>query len=249
MFTFTANVIKASVDILSKGKLKWLRSLGLEKYRRKEQSFIIYGEKIIGELIQEQPELLVFMSGTDEELCSKYGCVKMTEQEMKAVSGLRTAPTILAVVKYPEIKAEDSDLVVLLDGIQDPGNLGTIIRTADWFGVKKIICSENSVSAFNPKVLQSSMGSVFRVSVEYGDLAAVLSKDKRPVYGAVLDGKDMREIKTSLPAYLLIGSEGQGISASLRTLIDAPVFIPSFGKAESLNAAIACGILLAKFRT
>lgn len=249
MFTFTANVIKASVDILSKGKLKWLRSLGLEKYRRKEQSFIIYGEKIIGELLQEQPELLVFMSSTDEELCSRYDCVKMTEQEMKAVSGLRTEPNILAVVKYPEIKAEQSDLVLLLDGIQDPGNLGTIIRTADWFGVKKIICSENSVSAFNPKVLQSSMGSVFRVSVEYGDLTDVLLKEKRPVFGAVLDGNDMREIKTSLPAYLLIGSEGQGIRDSLRKLIDVPVFIPSFGKAESLNAAIACGILLAKFRT
>lgn len=207
----------------------------------------MYGEKIIRELKQENPQLVEFIGSTKDEICIELNGIKLTDKEMKSVSDLKSPGTTLAVVQYPEIKSQNSDLILVLDGIQDPGNLGTIIRTADWFGVDTIICSEDTVSMTNPKVVQASMGSVFRVSVQYGELQDMIKQD-RPVYGALLEGETLERKNLHTPCYLIIGSEGNGISNEIRELVDRPIRIPSFGQAESLNASIACGILLAEFK-
>ena len=139
-------------------------------------------------------------------------------------------------------------MILMLDGIQDPGNLGTIIRTADWFGVREIICSKETVDCFNPKVIQSSMGSLFRIPIRYTLLSDVLAQTELPVYGALLDGKNMYEQSLNKKGIIVIGNEGKGISDALRPFISHPLFIPRYGEAESLNASIATAVILATFQ-
>ena len=167
---------------------------------------------------------------------------------MKQISALKTPGKLLAVVRIPVPKASNSDLIIALDGIQDPGNLGTIIRTADWFGISSIVCSKDTVDCFNQKVVQATMGSLFRMSIQYVDLDSYLAETSIPIYGALLDGKDMYSSPMEKQGILLIGNEGKGISNVIKAHVTHPILIPKYGEAESLNAAMATGIILAEYK-
>lgn len=165
---------------------------------------------------------------------------------MRELSMLHSASNILAIVKKPIHETSDSKFILAIDGVQDPGNFGTIIRTADWFGVDKIVCSKETVDVFNSKVIQSSMGSLFRIPIVYTNLATYLQESTLPIYGALLEGKNMYESKLTSKSITLMGNEGNGISEELRTFITDPILIPGKGKAESLNVAVATGVILAE---
>ena len=167
------------------------------------------------------------------------------------ISQFKTANQVLALVKKKVANAPldfDKELTLVLDGIQDPGNFGAMIRTADWFGVKQILVSEDNAGLYNPKVIQSTMGSFLRVHVAQYNIEAVLSTSKIPVYGAVLSGAPLSRTKMQAPCFLVIGNESKGIRPNLQPYISHPVTITSYGAAESLNAAVATGILLSSWR-
>jgi TrmH family RNA methyltransferase len=169
--------------------------------------------------------------------------------ELEKMSLLQTPNQVLAVALMPQQKKEidiAGPLTIVLDGIQDPGNLGTIIRTADWFGITQIVASEDTVDVYNPKVIGATMGSFMRVQVSYKNLAAWLPTIKLPVYGALLEGENVFTIKTSQQGLLVIGSEGKGIRENIIDFVTHPVTIPKTGGAESLNAGIAAGIIVAQ---
>ena len=235
------------MENLSKNKIKLIRSLRLKKNRETERLFVVEGEKIITELINEQPDLLEFICTTDDSFHFDR-CYHTDERGMKEISSLKTPASLIAIVRFPNKNVHQSDLIVALDGIQDPGNMGTIIRTAEWFGVKKIICSQDTVDCYNPKVVQATMGSLFRVSIEYLNLKEYLSVSDLPVYGALLDGVDMYSSPMERKGILVIGNEGKGLSEETKACVTHPIFIPKYGEAESLNAAMATGIILAEYR-
>lgn len=235
------------MENLSKNKIKLIRSLRLKKNRDAERLFVVEGAKIIQELIREQPNSLEFVCTTESDFQFDRAYLA-DERTIKTISSLKNPGSLLALVRFPKIDAIASDLVIALDGIQDPGNLGTIIRTADWFGISKIICSKDTVDCYNPKVVQATMGSIFRMSIEYVDLREYLSNTELPVYGALLDGVDMYESPLEKKGVLVIGNEGKGISDEIKPLVSHPIFIPKYGEAESLNAAMATGIILAEYR-
>jgi RNA methyltransferase, TrmH family len=235
------------VENLSKNKIKLIRSLRLKKNRDAERLFIVESEKIIQELIANAPETIEFIC-TTKPAFSFDRCYQTDTRGMKEISQLTTPGEVLAVVRFLPNSAVESDLILVLDGIQDPGNLGTIIRTADWFGISKIVCSHDTVDCYNPKVVQATMGSLFRVQVEYLDLFSFLSESELPIYGALLDGIPLYEKPIEQHAILVIGNEGNGISDAIKPLITEPIFIPRHGDAESLNAAMATGIILAEYR-
>ncbi len=235
------------MENLSKNKIKLIRSLRSKKNRDVEQLFVVEGEKIISELITEQPNSLEFICSTDPQF--KFDRVYLTDERgMKEISSLKTPGNILAIVRFPKQNLNKSDLILALDGIQDPGNLGTIIRTAEWFGISTIICSKDTVDCFNSKVVQATMGSLFRMSIEYTDLSEYFSQTDLPIYGALLDGIDMYSTPIEKKGVLVIGNEGKGISDGIKSYVTKPIFIPKYGEAESLNAAMATGIILAEYR-
>jgi TrmH family RNA methyltransferase len=234
------------MEHLSKNKIKWIRSLRLKKNRDNEGLFIAEGPKIVGELIDRYFESIECICTTDNTFKSEVETYLTDEKTMKELSSLNTPSAILAVVKKPTMNAVSPGLTLAIDGIQDPGNMGTIIRTADWFGVESIVCSKETVDVFNPKVIQSTMGSIFRVPITHQPLDAFFEKNNYPVYGALLNGKNMYDQKIQQPCVLLMGNEGNGISPELQPYISHPVLIPGKGEAESLNVAIATGILLAE---
>lgn len=235
------------VQSLSKNKIKWIRSLRMKKHRDQEGCFVLEGEKMVQEAIHERPEDILCLCTTDAEMIFSGECYLVSEAEMKAISGLSTPASLLAVIRMPVFPETKANFILAIDGVQDPGNMGTIIRTADWFGVDRIVCSKETVDVFNSKVIQSTMGSIFRVPVSYTDLSNFISESELPVYGALLEGKSMRNITFEPQGILLVGNEGKGISQSLLPWIDHPVLIPGKGGAESLNVAVATGILLAAF--
>lgn len=235
------------MENLSKNKIKLIRSLRLKKNRDTEQLFIVEGEKIIDELIASSPDMIEFIC-TTKPFFTFDRTYQTDMRGMKEISLLTTPGELLAVVQFLPRSEHQSDLVLVLDGIQDPGNLGTIIRTADWFGVSKIVCSHDTVDCYNPKVVQATMGSLFRMSIDYVDLSAYLSKTDLPIYGALLDGVDMYTTPLEKKAVLVIGNEGKGISDEVKPWVTKPIFIPKYGEAESLNAAMATGIILAEYR-
>lgn len=235
------------MDALSKNKIKWIRSLRLKKNRDAEGLFIVEGTKMVQEILDGNFAEVECLITTDETFNSK-GITYLTDAStMKSISGLSTPGSLLAVVRKPEIESEGTGWTLALDGIQDPGNLGTIIRTADWFGIQEIICSINTVDCFNPKVVQSTMGSLFRVSVRYESLEDYFERDTRPIFGALLEGENMHSLEAPKEGILLMGNEGKGISSELMESITNPIHIPGKGGAESLNVAVATGILLGKF--
>jgi TrmH family RNA methyltransferase len=251
--------------MISKAQIKLIKSLHLKKNREQMNMFIAEGKKIVDELLDSDDIEVVhiYASGNYFE---NQPFTMVTEEEMKKISALTTPPNILALCRIPAentvIPDLQGELVLVLDDIRDPGNLGSIIRIADWFGIGYIFCTSECVDAYSPKVVQASMGSIARVKVDYKNLRNILqlSKEKRiPVYGAKLDGANMLKEKLSSYGLLVIGNESNGISPELGKYVTHSIKIPSFNRhsidsqstpdgAESLNAAMATAILCAEFR-
>lgn len=237
------------METLSKNKIKWIRSLHLKKNRDSENCFIVEGEKMVAEILKEQIERVVCYVSTEPKSTNLRDTYLCDEKSMSQISQLKTASTHLVVVRKPTLTVSNPKVTLVVDGVQDPGNMGTIIRTADWFGIDNIVCSNETVDVFNPKVIQSTMGSIFRIPITYVDLKTFLSAAKRPVYGALLDGKPIDTTVFEEDAILVVGNEGKGITAELANKIEHPVLIPGFGAAESLNVSVATGILLYHYRS
>ena len=234
--------------MITKNQIKFIKSLSLKKNRIKEQLFIAEGEKVVSELLKSDFEIKNIYA-TKEWKVRNDNITQISNAELQRISNLKSPNKILAVVQFKNHKIIKHDRITLvLDEINDPGNLGTIIRMCDWFGVKQIICSKNTVDIFNPKVVQSAMGSAFRVKVYYTDLENYLSDITTPIYGAFMDGKNLKEVKIPKSAHLVMGNEANGISAEINKLITDKVAIKNIGKsAESLNVAVATSILLHVF--
>jgi TrmH family RNA methyltransferase len=244
------------LETISIQKIKWIKSLHLKKNREKENIFLVEGEKIVNELIQNFPELIRLIvckssfaeKSVELKAIRKEYVFQANTEEMERISTLNTASTVLAAVEKFQTKAINaSKSLLLLDGIQDPGNLGTIIRTADWFGIDQILCSPTTVDLYNSKTLQATMGSFLRVNVHYEDLKPFLIENQEKVYAALMDGIPYQQIPKENVKMILLGNEGKGISPELLPLLKNPLTIPGKGQAESLNVGIACGILLSYF--
>jgi TrmH family RNA methyltransferase len=239
------------VEALSKAKQKWIRSLQLKKNRDQEMVFVVEGEKSVLEgLSSFAPylELLVsgdsFSSQIPPQFLSKTFTV--TTKELEQISELKTPNKCIAIFKRPNSSLLMNQFTIVLDGIQDPGNMGTILRLADWFGVKQLVCSKDTVDCYNSKVIQSSMGAIYRIPVHYTDLASYLTNTPQQKYGAMLNGKNYKETNYPKDAILIMGNEGKGVRPEIEAFIDFPITIPRFGEAESLNVATATAILLAE---
>jgi TrmH family RNA methyltransferase len=238
---------------ISKNKIKWIRTLHQKKFRDLENCFIIEGKKSVIEAIEKMPKLIrSIVLETNETLPQTPDHVEVltaSRLDFEKISTLKTPQPCLAVLeKLPSAMSGKNGLIVVLDNIQDPGNLGTIIRLADWFGIEHIICSENTVDVYNPKVIQATMGSIFSVKVHYKNLNKYLSSAKLPIYGALLEGENIYQANKSTDAILILGNEGNGISEEIKSFIQHPITIPRFGSAESLNVSMASAILLSEFK-
>lgn len=241
------------MERISKTQIKLIKSLQLKKHRDETGLFVAEGEKCVEELRKGFELVHLYREGENA-----------TRLEIEQLSGLRTPQGVIGVFKKSEHSdyseySENSDLLLVLDGIQDPGNLGTIIRTCDWFGVRTILCSPDTADCYNPKVVQATMGALARVQIHYVDLPSFLKDTNLPIFGTLLDGRDMyeelkregvNELKSK--AIIIMGNEGNGISQAVRPFITHPLRIPSYPKdaetSESLNVAIATAIVLAEFR-
>ncbi len=235
--------------MISENEAKYIQSLFHKKTRQEEGVFVVEGPKIVDELISSDYIIRKIYATDKWAKPSRFtGEVSLiTEDDLQRITGLQTANEVLAVAEQknnsnlPQLKGR---LSLALDNIQDPGNLGTIIRIADWFGVKQIIASENTVELYNPKVIQSTMGSFLRVNIRYADLVDLLNDAEVPVYGALLNGKNVSGIGKIAEGVIVIGNESKGISQEIKQMVTQPVTIPRIGEAESLNAAVATGIIL-----
>jgi TrmH family RNA methyltransferase len=237
--------------MISKSELKFIRSLKIKKYRTAEKRFLVEGEKNVLELLSSdyKVERLFVTSDFQEAYYSKLAKIPHTEvsaNELQNASALTTNDKALAVVQMKHHEISQIDLnrtIIALDGINDPGNLGTIIRTMDWFGLNQLVCSEDTVDFYNPKVIQATMGSFTRVAVAYASLAAFLKSYTGRKIGADIDGTPLNQSKIPHQSVMIMGSESHGIREAIRNEIDEFVTIPKFGSAESLNVGIATGIL------
>ena len=239
---------------MNNNELKYIQSFAHKKHWDQESVFIVEGPKLVKELL-ESDWIIEKIYASAEWLNALDPIGLPTEQVdeiiLARISQFKTANQVLALVKKKVANAPlnfDKELTLVLDGIQDPGNFGAIIRTADWFGVKQILVSEDNAGLYNPKVIQSTMGSFLRVHVAQYNIEAVLSTSKLPIYGAVLSGAPLSRTKMQAPCFLVIGNESKGIRPNLQPYITHPVTITSYGAAESLNAAVAAGILLSSWR-
>jgi len=239
--------------MLSKNQIKLITSLQQKKHRFTHQMFFAEGIKVIQELLESNFELVhLYTTQNDFEQVSNVKKVLVNESDLKKISALSTPNTCLAVFKIPaEKQIVEKGLILALDSIRDPGNLGTILRLCDWFGIGQIICSKDAVDIYNPKVVQATMGSIARVNVNYIDLETFVSQTKLPVFGTFMDGNNI--YKTELPqeGIIIMGNEANGISPELEKLIKNRLTIPRFGtiqKTESLNVATATAIVLSEFR-
>lgn len=239
------------METISKAKIGWLRSLQQKKHREAEQVFVAEGEKMVLEGIRSSAVqtvcIVVHSESTHLVADAKDVPVLIAgNKEMEQISAFKTPNKLLAVFRRPGFPGNQSGLTLALDSVQDPGNMGTLLRLADWFGIEEIVCSRETVDCFNPKVIQASMGAIFRISVRYTNLSSYLSGANVPVYGALLNGEQYTGIQYDRKGILLMGNEGNGISATLLPFISHPVTIPRIGQAESLNVATAAAILIAE---
>ena len=236
--------------MISKSEIKSITQLQQKKYRDARNLFIAEGPKVIKELLAEGLKLNAFFSTEILEV-TENNYRHITPQELKKISNLKTANTSLAIFEKPTVqKIEDKGLIVALDAVRDPGNLGTIIRLCDWFGVTQLVCSQDTADCYNPKVIQATMGSIARVSVHYVSLAEVLQQSKLPVFGAFMDGENVYKSKLPKEGILVLGNEANGVSEEISAIISEKISIPQFGTAttESLNVATATAILLSEFK-
>ena len=238
--------------MVSKSQIKLITSLAQKKYRYKNGLFVAEGFKTINELINSKFILNRLFTISADFGVDSSKVQKIDEKELKKISFLKTPQTALALFEIPEEKiVQEESLILALDGIRDPGNLGTIIRLCDWFGIKRLVCSNDSVDCFNPKVVQATMGSLARVNISYSDLKTFLKNSELPIYGAFMDGENIYKSETEEKAILVMGNEANGISAEIEALINKKISIPRFGElkeTESLNVATATAILLSEFK-
>ncbi|HJA89000.1 MAG TPA: RNA methyltransferase [Candidatus Parabacteroides intestinavium] len=248
--------------MISKNKIKYIRSLELKKNRISERIFVAEGNKLVADMLPFYTCKLLLAKpnwmATQGDIPAEELLVA-EEDDIRKASFLKNPQDVLALFHYPEWNLEEADprkdLVLLLDGIQDPGNLGTIIRLADWFGIEHIVCSTDTADVFNPKTVQATMGALAHVKVHYTELAGYIRHWKGnsvPVYGTFLDGDNLYGRSLTKNGLLIMGNEGNGVRPEIASLADERLYIPNYPQgretAESLNVAIATAILCSEFR-
>ena len=239
--------------MISKNQIKLIRSLELKKNRKREGLFVAEGPKVVGDLLRAG-----FLPHSIFSTREQAGAQLVTDDELQRISFLQHPQEVLAVMEIPDdsptagLSSASSRLALALDGVQDPGNVGTIIRIADWFGIDTIYCSQDTADVYNPKVVQATMGSLAHVHIIYCELPALLRDVSCPVYGTLLDGDNIYRQALSANGIIVMGNEGNGISTEVRQLITHKLFIPNYHQgpetAESLNVAIATAVTCAEFQ-
>lgn len=240
--------------MITKNQIKYINSLQQKKFRLEHQSFVVEGAKSVIELLKSDFEIeLLFVTNAflaENEALLQNESLKpeiVGTDELEKAGSFSSNNAALAVVKTKEnveLLVAGEEFALILDDIRDPGNLGTIIRIADWYGIVKIICSTSTVDVYNPKVINSTMGSFSRISLYYTDLKEFISKQKLNIYGTLLDGDNIHNTNFTDSGYIIIGNEANGISDEITKLITHKITIPRFGGAESLNAGIATAVVL-----
>jgi RNA methyltransferase, TrmH family len=252
IFSFKVN--QAQI-MLSKAKIRFIKSLQVKKYRKQEQCFVVEGAKSVQELVHSDFDVVMVL-GTSEflknlELTKGAEVFEVGGKELELLGEFQSNEAGLAVARMKPnlpLAVKENEYGLVLDDIRDPGNLGTIIRTADWYGIHKIIASEETADQYNPKVISATMGSFTRVEVYYVDLAHYLEGQRHRVFGAYLDGVDVHHTDFGKSGLIVIGNESRGISADIGRFVTDKITIPRYGKAESLNAAIATAIFCDNIR-
>jgi TrmH family RNA methyltransferase len=242
---------------MTKSDVKYIQSLAHKKQREEEGLFVVEGVKMVDELLLNFPDRIVRIFASEswindrKKIIKKYNSIDCIELDaLDKISFLQTPNEVLALVSMPATEITPSiskGVTLVLDQIQDPGNLGTIIRTADWFGVKQIICSNDTSDAFAPKVVQATMGSLMRLNIFYLDVGSFLKTlDGISIYTAELNGESVYEAEFKQPMILVIGNESRGVSENISRFANKKITIPKVGNAESLNASVAAGIILSQ---
>ena len=236
--------------MVGKNQIKFIKSLGLKKNRIKYNKIVVEGAKTIKEFIDSKYKLDQLYS-LDSKKINNIQPEIITKSQLKAISSQKTPNGTLAVFNIADKSIQDSSFYIVLDNISDPGNLGTIIRTCEWFGINQIICSNSSVDCYNPKVIQSSMGSLSRVNIIYTDIIKFLQSKNLPIYAADLEGQKFEKSKITDKCIWIFGSESHGISEKIKKLVDFSYTIPKYNedvKTESLNLSSSLAIILSYSR-
>jgi TrmH family RNA methyltransferase len=238
---------------ISKNQFKLITSLSQKKYRLKHKLFIAEGVKVVQELMNSSFEVEILFCTDDFSLdISDEKIVSVSEIELKKISTLKSPNKVLGLFKIPEGNSfKNKGITVVLDAINDPGNLGTIIRLCDWFGVNELICSKDTVDCYNQKVVQASMGSLTRIAIYYVNLVDYLLENNRPTFIADMDGENVYKANLPKEGILIMGNEANGVSKEIKALVTNKISIPRFGETqetESLNVATATAILLSEFK-
>ncbi len=237
--------------LVSKSQIKLITSLQQKKYRNNLGLFVAEGPKVINELLNSNIKLHSLFS-TKEHLFKVEKLWVISENDLEKISFLKNANNSVAIFEIPKLKEiTNKTLTIVLDAIRDPGNLGTIIRLCDWFGVQQLVCSLDTVDCYNPKVIQATMGSIARVNIVYAELSEFLNKSKLPVYGACMEGASIYNEELPENAIVVLGNEANGISEKIEAILTNKITIPQFGKqkeTESLNVATASAIILSEFK-
>ena len=240
--------------MISKNQIKYVRQLEQKKFRNREGLFVAEGTKVVGDLLKCYQPHAIFATPAWIAENSQSSITSVTDDELRRLSFQQHPQQVLALFPIPNmVPSKLGSLSIALDGVQDPGNLGTIIRIADWFGISDIICSEDTVDAWNPKVVQATMGSIARVNIIYTNLPSFLDSlpTDYPVYGTLLDGENIYTQQLTKEGLLVMGNEGNGISEAVRQRVNRRLLIPDFHDgetADSLNVAIATAITCSEFR-
>jgi TrmH family RNA methyltransferase len=246
--------------MISKNQLKLIKALESKKQRKKNGLFLVQGEKNVMELFNSNfsiQQLFATASyiNNNGALLTQNSLIALTteasEDELKKAGTLVSNNSVLAIVECKDValpEISENELILVLDQVGDPGNLGTILRVADWYGIKNVVCSPDCADFYNPKVIAATMGSFARVNVSHVELTSYLTAQNKPIYGAFLEGKNLHKTQLVNSAFIVMGSESHGISAQVEQLITDKITIPNFGQAESLNVAMATGIILDNFK-
>lgn len=241
---------------LSKAKIKWVQQLSLKKFRKQSGLFVVEGDKMTAEMLQKFACRTLFYTEAYTGPVLGEEQIAVSYDDLCKLSRLETPQHVLAVMEMPVTEFQPSclsnQLVLALDGIQDAGNLGTIVRLADWFGIEHVLCSHGTVDVYNPKVVQATMGALSRVKVHYVDLLATLRSLSMPIYVTALDGANLYQTSLSTSGVIVMGNEGNGVSDPIKALATHSLLIPNFpigrSTSESLNVGVATAVVCAEFR-